>query len=91
MQVYESPYVPPGVVLIGDFTHGLITTEPLKLRRKMGWKAEIRQIVRDGMADVLEWLGDNAPPPLPDEEDESRWRIIAEERLAMQVVRPDRS
>lgn len=55
---------------------------------EVGWKYEVRSIVRRGMADVLEWLGEDAPRELPDEQEwEKRW-VRGEQRLAYSVMDP---
>lgn len=61
--VYHSPYLKPGQFMIGSF--GLVSAT-----YDRPWDAllaEVRveagTIVREGMADVLAWLGPNAPVP----------------------------
>ncbi len=88
LPVYESPFVPLNMVLVVPAATARAMNTPLRLRSTLGWRAEIRQIVRDGMADVLAWLGENAPRPLPDSEVSLRWEVLAEQRIGMQVLRP---
>lgn len=89
MRIIESDLVRPGTVLVmapGAFR--LYEEGPVKIRRELGWRAEIREIVRDGMRDVLEWLGDNAPRELPDEDELMRRQVRMEQRLSLQVIDP---
>lgn len=94
--VRESPYLPSGSMLVvapdalaglhGSFRfHELPPQYP-----EVGWKYEARSLVRRGMADVLEWLGDNAPRELPDEDPEAgrTRRVLFEQRLACSVMDP---
>ncbi len=96
LRVRESPYLPGGSMLLlapealAGF-RGSFRFEQLPPQYpEVGWKYEARSIVRRGMADVLEWLGDNAPRELPDEDPrELRLaRVLMEQRYAMTVARP---
>lgn len=62
--VVENPYVPDGTVLIiGKRDAIVIGMCPRTELELVGYAA--RHIVRRGLADVLEWLGEEVGPEMP--------------------------